>query len=163
MKKNSFLKRRSPLNQDMTLQITSMADIFMILLVFLLKSFSTGISTITPSSGVLLPEANASDEVKEALKLEISPDVILIDGKPVTHLTQFRLERTDVESDGTSRSLNQALIRVKGKREPADAATPPRLLLLADQKTPYSTISTVLASAGNNGFIDFKLVVVEVR
>src|SRR4051794_6283392 len=116
MKRRKFLKKTA-LKEEMTLQITSMADIFTILLVFLLKSFSTSISSITPSNNLVLPEAKGPDEVKEMLKVEISPDTILLDDKPVTTLIQFKFDRSDVESDGTSRSLNAALIKEKTNRE----------------------------------------------
>jgi hypothetical protein len=53
-RRKSFLKRRAP-HEEMSLQITSMADIFMILLVFLLKSLSSGTIQIAPSKGLQLP------------------------------------------------------------------------------------------------------------
>jgi biopolymer transport protein ExbD len=37
------------------------------------------------------------------------------------------------------------------------------LLLLADHHTPYATLRTVMDSAANQGFVRFKLVVVEER
>jgi biopolymer transport protein ExbD len=164
MRKNRSFIKKEPLKEDMQLQITSMADIFTILLVFLLKSFSTGINNVTPANELLRPEARASDQVKEAMKLEISQNVILIDEQPVTTLNNFGLDATDVESDGTLRSLNVAFTREKAKRDPASSdyeAT--KLMILADQRTPYGTLRSVLDSAGHNGFVDFKLVVVEDR
>jgi biopolymer transport protein ExbD len=144
-----------------------MADIFMILLVFLLKSFSMTVTNIAPTSNMILPEAEAKDEVTENLKLEITDNVILLDDQPVTTLEHYKLQRRDMEGDGTSRSLNQALIKERIRR-PASADNPdtsppkdPRLMILADQDTPYQTIRAVLASAGNSGFSDFKLVVVQ--
>jgi biopolymer transport protein ExbD len=158
--------KREPGNEEMVLQITSMADIFTILLVFLLKSFSTGVSNITPAGTVMLPEAQASDEVADVLKVEISPDTILIDEKPVTQLSGFQFDSTDLEADGTSRSFNAALIKVKLERGPASAPeggaedAGPKLMILADQKTPYSTLKAVMTAAGNNGYLDFKFAVV---
>lgn len=177
MGKRRFLKRKAA-NEEMVLQITSMADIFTILLVFLLKSFSTGISTISPTADMVLPEAKAGDEVKESLKLEIASGSILIDDKPITQLLNFKFVATDLEKDGTPRSLNAALIAQRS-RQPAsvkpdasaNSQTAPgvaqatmlgtRLMVLADQKTPYSTLKAVMAAAGNSGFVDLKLVVVE--
>jgi hypothetical protein len=56
----------------MALQITSMADIFTILLVFLLKSYSTGALDIAPSKGMKLPEVQLATGSVEALKVEVS-------------------------------------------------------------------------------------------
>jgi len=87
-KKNKFGKRNHG-SEDMNLQITSMADIFIILLVFLLKSFATSAVTIAPSNGMKLPEANASDSSVDALKVEISQDAVQVEGTPVTNLKEF--------------------------------------------------------------------------
>lgn len=159
-----FLKRPK-MNEDMALQITSMADIFTIILVFLLKSFSTSITTVSPSQDVILPSAVNSDEVVDSMKLEISPTVILIDDKPVTTMKDFRFEASDLERDGTARSLNSTLIRERKKRPDKDAEgnpiDPSQILVMADQKTPYATLKAVLNSASGSGFTEFKLVVVK--
>ncbi|HUP58296.1 MAG TPA: biopolymer transporter ExbD [Bdellovibrionota bacterium] len=168
MRRRRFQKRRQ-LKDEMVLQITSMADILVILLVFLLKSFSTGISNITPAADLMLPEvALSKDEVTEGVKLEISPGAILVDGKPAAQLSGFNFEVTDTESNGTSRSLNTMLISERDRiqmetkveaGQPAPEA--PKILVMADQKTPYRTIKSVMNSAANAGFGDFKLIVVE--
>lgn len=59
-KKNPFLKKKKS-SEEMTIQITSMADIFTIILVFLLKSYSTSAVNITPSNGLKLPTAQAAE------------------------------------------------------------------------------------------------------
>jgi biopolymer transport protein ExbD len=157
----------------MTLQITSMADVFTIILVFILKSSSMGVSNVSVSNGTKLPSAVHSEAMVEKLKLEISPDAVILDGEPVAKLAQLRFEGADLESDGTSRSLNTALIAQRQKRDPAsapgtsgnDAQAPAEhdrmLMLLADERTPYATLRTVMDSAANQGFARFKLVVVE--
>ena len=171
MRANRFLKR-SAMKQDMELQITSMADIFTILLVFLLKSFSTSVTSISPSNEITLPSAKGGDEMVDVLKIEITPTVITLDDKPVTQLQSFRFEQSDIEVNRTSRSLNQSLIKEKKRREqaraissvadPSDGSTDTRkLMVLADEKTPYAILKSVLTSAANVGFIDFKLVVIE--
>lgn len=164
------------MREEMALQITSMADIFTILLVFLLKSFSTGISNITPGNEMTLPVATTKDQVEEALKIEISEGNILVDDKPATTLKGFKPDPGDVESDGTFRSLNTVLEAQKSQRAPASA--PPAgsstqgespeddqqdrpMMILADEKAPYAVIRSVMASAENSGYSQFKLVVVE--
>jgi biopolymer transport protein ExbD len=138
--------RRHGVNEEMTLQITSMADVFTIILVFILKSTSIGATSVSVSAGTKLPVAAKSEELVEKLKVEISPDAVILDGQPVAKLTALRFAADDLEGDGTSRSLNTALIAQKQKRDPAsepkDADGGPgknqMLLLLADHHTPYA-------------------------
>ncbi len=156
-RKKRFGKKDAP-SQDMVLQITSMADIFTILLVFLLKSFSTGVTSLTPATDITLPEVARAEQLQESLKLEISRDAILMDDKRITQLLDFNVSALDQEGDGTPRSLNAALI---GQRQKNTLQKFPKLMILADQDAPYRTIKRVLASATNTGFAEFKLVVVE--
>lgn len=156
-KRRRFGKRHKP-NQDMVLQITSMADIFTILLVFLLKSFSSGASDITPSNNMTLPEGRSLDAATDTIKLEIAQNMITLDDKKIADLNQFQFDPADMESNGLPKSLSAAFTHQRQKDTLAQA---PRIMVLADQSTPYGTLKTVLASASYSGFDGFKLVVVE--
>ncbi len=155
--KNRFIKNKNQ-SEDVSLQITSMADVFTILLVFLLKSFSTDVSKLTPHETLILPAAQKSATLVETLKLEISKNLILLDDKLVTELSKFSFDPIDLESNGTSRSLNTLLIHQR-RKDTLKKTT--QMMILADQQTPFATIKRVLASASANGYENFKLVVVE--
>jgi biopolymer transport protein ExbD len=151
-------KKKNQLNSDMVLQITSMADIFTILLVFLLKSFSTGVTTITPTSVMILPEAKQPSPIEETLKIEISESSISMDDKPILPLTAYLIASDQLDQYGMPKSLNAALTEQRNKDSLQQF---PKMLILADEKTPYATIKRVLASASTSGFVNYKLVVVE--
>lgn len=162
--KSKFMKKRH-LNEEMSLQITSMADIFTILLVFLLKSYATSAVNLTPTQGMLLPEAHAGEAAVEALKVEISRDTIQIEGQPVTKLENFKFESGDLKANGSSFSLSKVLDRERQRqlliaKNNSDVKVDPKIMIVADQRAPYSTIKSVLASAALNGYTDFKLAVV---
>lgn len=181
---NKKFGRRQALPEDMVLQIATMADVFVILLVFLLKTFSTGASSISPTADVTIPVAETQDQISESLKIEISEKVIIVDEKPVVDLNNFRFSKRDLESDGTPRDLNKAFIVERSKKSQEDkkksvvdtlkspqAAESEKglqqtdeankILVIADEKVPYSTLKTVLDAAANNGYQEFKLVVLE--
>lgn len=150
---------------EMELQITSMADIFTILLVFLLKSYSAG-TTIAPSSGLILPNAFAAESPVEALKVEVSEKAISVEGQPVTNLVKFGFDSADMKANGVSTSLSAALEKERQRqlliaKANSDVKVDSRIVVISDQKVPYSTIKTVLASAALNGYTDFKLAVIK--
>lgn len=164
MKKPLFKKRRE--SEEMSLQITSMADIFTILLVFLLKSFATGAVNVTPSSGMLLPEAHAGEASVEALKVEISESAIQVEGKPVLPLNKFQFGSGEVQGNGTSVTLAKALEKERQRqvliaKTNSDVKVDAKIMIVADQRAPYATIKSVLASAAVHGYTDFKLAVVK--
>lgn len=165
MKKNGLIKNRAQ-SEDMSLQITSMADIFTILLVFLLKSFATSAVNITPTKGMLLPEAHAGETSVEALKVEISQEGVLVEGQPAAVLKQFAFEATDLQPNNVSQSLSKALERERQRqlliaKANTDVKVDAKIMVIADQRAPYGTIKSVLASAAVNGYTDFKLAVVK--
>ncbi|HLE00951.1 MAG TPA: biopolymer transporter ExbD [Bdellovibrionota bacterium] len=164
--KKSFLGNRTHLSDEMSLQITSMADIFIIILVFLLKSYSTGAMNLAPTKGMTLPSAKTDDISVEALKVEISETAVQIEGQPIVDLQAFRFDGRDLQSNGSSIKLMKA-IDIHRQRQlliakaNSSVKIDPKIIILADQKAPYTTVKTVLASAALNGYTDFKLAVVK--
>jgi biopolymer transport protein ExbD len=164
--KKSKFKRSSPMNDEMALQITSMADIFMILLVFLLKSYSTALVNVTPTAGMKLPVANAESPELNALKVEISETAVSIEGNPAMTLDGFKVATGDVGTNGVSKTLAEAFEKERKRQlliaqSNSDVKVDPKVIVVADQRAPYSTIKAVLASAAIQGYTDFKLAVVK--
>ncbi len=167
----SFLKRkknrkRAPLSGEMELQITSMADIFTILLVFLLKSFSTGAVNITPGAGMILAQAQAAEAPVEALKVEVSEATVAVEGTPAAPLQHFEFNPGDLESQGNSKALSLVLERERKRQvlisqNNPDVKLDARIVIIADERVPYQTLKVVLASAALQGFTDFKLAVIQ--
>ena len=158
--KKSFLKKRKNAPTDVALQITSMADIFMILLVFLLKNYANSVTTIAPTAHLVLPEVKQSVSViKETLKIEIADSTILIDQKPAVRLQGFQFDPGEDGPGGISPSVLK-ILNDQRKLRP-DPNMESSLIVMADQQTPYSTIKRVVASAASAGFVDLQLIVVQ--
>jgi biopolymer transport protein ExbD len=154
----SFGRKGKKASEELSLQIVSMADIFTIILVFLLKTASSGIISESPNFAAL-PIANGQALAHDTLKVEISKGSVLIDDKNVLWLDNFNLPLTEVQAGGMSQSIYQVLSDQRKHLPNANNAS--ELLILADEDTPYSTLKTVLASAANSGFVDLQLVVVQ--
>ena len=155
---------KKPRGTDMVLQITSMADCFVIILVFLLKSLATGANSVTPSAGLKLPQAEAGEMNDQALTLEISESGVQVDNQPVNALKNFKFASTDLLDNGLSKDLNSALETQRKKQDLIAQANPDvkadsKVLVVADERVPYVTLKSVLAAAAVHGFSDFKLVV----
>jgi biopolymer transport protein ExbD len=163
--RRSFLKKRKQQAEDMPLQITSMADIFTVVLIFLLKSYATGAIEIAPSAGIQLPDAQGNLKSVQALKLEVSDSGVMIDGRAVSKMSAFKLPESDISVEGASRSLMLALEQERAREVKAagPGSTPikadPRIIVIADQRAPYATIKAVLASAATQGYTEVKLAV----
>lgn len=70
-------------DKKVTLNLTSMIDMFTILVVFLLKSYSAEGQLITISDSLELPQSVSTTMVELNLDVVITTEAILIDGDPV--------------------------------------------------------------------------------
>lgn len=93
------------------IQITSMVDMFVILLVFLLKSFSTSPVIISPKQGLRLPESTSPADPVDVLKMVVSTDGIFVEDKKVLSFSNGALAKEDFDSTDPQfvRKLYEAL------------------------------------------------------
>lgn len=151
-----FKKRnKSKPSGDVSLNITAMADIFTVLLVFLLKSYASGAMAITTTAQLDLPTAKNQNEAVEALKIEISPDHLVVEGQPIVDLKDYKFPTDDLLPVGISKKLFENLKSLKEKAEIQDS----RVIILADKGTPYASLKVILTSAAGMGLTDFKMAV----
>lgn len=74
-----------------SLNITSMMDMFTIILLFLLKSYSADGSMLTSSEKLILPNSISTEKPKNVkLQLAVTPDFILLDNKTICETKKIR-------------------------------------------------------------------------
>jgi biopolymer transport protein ExbD len=156
-------KKKKAQNGEMELQITSMADIFTILLVFLLKSYSTSAAQISPS-GMTLPQAVAGQANEDAVKVQISQTGIQVEGEPIMELKDGKF--VTAPASGMVDALGVRLEKERKRQELIAASNPDvklhsRVIIVADEKVPYSTLKAVLLTSATQGFTDSKLAVIQ--
>ena len=69
-------RRKKKLNQGFELQLTSLIDVLVIILVFLLKSYQTSLNTLTTVEGLQMPISANQDEPHDSLQIIITPPMI---------------------------------------------------------------------------------------
>ncbi len=166
-------KRRGFTQGSFDLQITSLADILIIVLVFLLKSYSTDAAQdVTLPKGISIPEVSSASQTDEGLRIEVSSSSVIVDGQIISPLNKAVFHPNDLRNNSqydapTSKSLNIALQRGKagiwerfGKDSEGKKAEP-KVWIIADKQVPFKTIQTVLSSAAVNGYSDFNLAVIK--
>ncbi len=155
-KRRLFQGKNRPRESGMlSLQITSMADIFTILLVFLLKGIASDALAITPSGGVSLPVGvNTTSIADSALTVELSPTGILIE-------KQFVAPFPDFEKAVSARLHSEREKQTLIAKENPDVKADDRVILLSDSSVPFSTLKRVLITLSQNGYSDVKFGVIK--
>lgn len=156
-KRTLFQKKKRIQNPEMTLQITSMADVFTILLVFLLKGVASDAIQITPSNGVSLPSGMHAKNLKEtALQVEITKGGILVEKEKI------------MELEGSFKPLQERLQKerekqkfIAEKNESVKASN--EVILITDKDIPFSTVKQVLKNLSEEGFSEVKLAAIQAQ
>ena len=146
------------------LNITSMTDMFTILLVFLLQTYSTSDVEILPEAGLRLPASTTSTNPVEAIKLTVSKELVKLDKTKIADIKDSAFEAKDIDPNDTNfvmpifNELDKIAKDEKLKDNPA--VKEGRILLQADASLPYSTLRKVMYTASMAGFPQLKLVTV---
>ena len=160
-----YMDRRTP--SSFKIQITSMVDMFVILLVFLLKTYSTSPVNITPKDGLRLPESSSLTDVVDVVKLIVSRDGVFVEDKKVMDLDQGRVPAALIDRNDSSflRGLfDELAARAKLAKNISKMNDSfefdGKVLMQADRDLPYEVLQKIMYTSMMAGYADVKLAVV---
>lgn len=161
-----FMDRRSP--SAFKIQITSMVDMFVILLVFLLKSYSTSPVNISPKEGLSIPESTSNVNPIEVVNLIVSKDAVFVGDEKVVDLKEGRFIASDIDSTDPQfiqkiyKALDQHAEKAKAISEVNEEFVfDGKVLLQADRDIQYNVLKRVMYSSMMAGYADVKLAVAQ--
>lgn len=163
----AFTQKMKKRNEIATgLSLTSMLDILMALLFFLLQNFSAVKSDFSVGKDLTLPSSSALQTPVPALQLVVTRNAILVDNKEVVRFENGDLKKTDLLGDGvTIRELAIELKRLKERSQVQTADDQDswvgNIVMQADKDLPFSVLKKVIYTAGVTDFVMFKLAVLK--
>jgi biopolymer transport protein ExbD len=148
--------RRKPDNsQDIVkIQLTSVIDMMTFLLIFILKSFSTETSIITPSADLQLPYSSSKDSTRPAPMLEVTPRFVLLNGAPAADLSAIR-DSDPLILPELHRQLEKAASLDGGLKKEHE------IIIQCDKSIDFKYLKRVLTTCAKASFMDFSLVVMQ--
>jgi len=152
------------------LNITPMMDMMTIILVFLLKSFTSSASTITFDQNLQVPKSTTQLKQKLAVMVTITKKVILVEGDAVAPINAGKVDPT-VKRDGENGYYITPLVEVlekhaKREKKVADLTGnkfDAQLMIVADQTTPYRLLTEIFYSCGQAGYANYRLLVLKAK
>jgi len=170
------LKKARRAGKGADLNITSMMDMMTIILVFLLKSYSTQDISVAPSEDLELPVSTVQKAPETAVNVVVSKKNIVVDGVPILSLEtvpdpdnpgQSKLQVPEDQRSGQligalEEELSKKADTAKNIGEQSGSAEHEfkgRLLVQCDKKLPFEILRQVMYTAGQAQFSEFKFVV----
>lgn len=151
----------TPARTTFFLNINSMVDMFTILLVFLLQTYSNAEVQLEPISGLRLPQSDSMQNPAMALKMSLTQDELRVGERVVAKLASSRFEGKDTDDKDPQflPALFQELEAIS-KSSQDKHIKEGQMLLQADARLPYDTLRKVLYTASMAGFPQLKLVTI---
>lgn len=160
----NYIERRQP--GTFKIQITSMVDMFVILLVFLLKSYTTSPVNISPSEDLTLPASTSTKDPVDVLKLVVSKAGIFVEDKKVLDLKDGQISAQDVDASDTQfvRALYSELDEHAKKSRTIASVNETiefdgKVIMQADRTIPYEILRKVMYTSMMAGYSDVKIAV----
>lgn len=139
-----------------------MTDMFTILLVFLLQTYSTSDFTIDPEPGVSLPLSSAQTNPTKAFKIALTKTELKVETRTVASLNQGDFVGSDLESSDTNfiKPLFTELEKLTKEHAEDPSVKEGRIIFQADSSLSYNMIRKVMYTASMAGFPKLKMATV---
>lgn len=159
----SHIKKQSKsganLKKDVPLQLTSMIDMFTILVVFLLKSFSVEGEITSISPDLKLPESTEIKKPERSIILAVNKQVITIEGKPIISYGDVLLQKQilikPVKDELDKLANMNKLIAEKNKT----VSFKGDIIIQGDKNIPFCILEKVMYTCGQSEYINMNLAV----
>jgi biopolymer transport protein ExbD len=165
----SKLKRKRGKNKLFELELTSLMDVLVIILFFLIKSYSSDSSKVVLPKNIRVPDSISQSTTEDAVIVQMDTEKnIWMDTQLVTSLTK-KNEKANFDEKHVGKDriipLFEALV---AKRESINnlhlqatdaAAFSGKINLIMDRSLPYQYIKRIMYTATEAGYKEFKFIV----
>jgi biopolymer transport protein ExbD len=162
----AFARRLAEPEDVKDLNITPMMDMMTIILVFLLKSFSSSTLAIPFDDNLQVPSSSTQIKVKEAVSVTITQKVIMVEGDAIAPIKDGKIDAA-LKRDGENGYYITPLVEQLEKyfrkesrvAELTNGEFERQLMVISDATTPYRLLTEVLYSCGQAGYANYRLLV----
>lgn len=130
------------------MMLTSLMDIFIVLVLYLLVNQGTGVE-LDPPENVVLPNSGVDTAPRQSVVIVLSDRDVRVQGQPVVSMAEV------VSSDELEITpIRQAIERIKAEaqRRQDQAGMHTEVTIVADQFVPFKVLKKVMLSSSNAGY-----------
>jgi biopolymer transport protein ExbD len=140
------------------LNLTSLMDVFTILVFFLLANSSSS-EVLTNPKQIKLPDSVVEAKPRETVVILVSPEVVLVQGDPVADTAEVLKSKTDLVPGIADRldQLEQNIIGISTKA----AVAGKEVTILADKTIPFSVLKKIMSTCTGSGYGRISLAVIQ--
>ncbi|MES0326650.1 MAG: biopolymer transporter ExbD [Gammaproteobacteria bacterium] len=159
MKKMSRrMKRMSRTPKVQGMNLTSLMDVFTILVFFLLSSSSSGIVIEVPKQ-IVIPSSVVETEPRETIVIMVTPTAVLVQGEMVVDTREIEKSKKAVvvEIGARLNELKNSVIGASTKK----AYESKEVTILAHETIPFKILKKIMGTCSGMGFENISLAVIQ--
>jgi biopolymer transport protein ExbD len=138
--------------------LTSLMDVFTILVFFLLVNSGTPDTLETPKQ-ISLPESNLETRPRETVVIFVSPEEIVVQGETVATVSDVLASSTQ-DIEGIKERLEVVRQQIIGPNTQVVAGSQ-EITILADRNVPFTVIERVMGTCTRQGYEHISLAVLQ--
>jgi biopolymer transport protein ExbD len=151
--------------ETMNLNLTSMMDMFTIILVFLIFSFSNQDQNLKLDPDLTLPESTAAIEFKWAINVNLTPTELRVEGNTIAELRNGKFAGVKIDKDKKRVTPLFNLLKKFKDIESREKVNPTGdetvISFQADKNTPFEVMDLVMKTSAQAGYPNFRFVVLK--
>jgi biopolymer transport protein ExbD len=154
-KRQKVMSRAKRKGESTGMMLTSLMDIFTVLVLYLLVNQSTGV-TLEPPSWVVLPDSAVDTAPRESIVIALTQKDVLIQGQPVATLAEVEASPVaDIDA------IHKRILEIKDAagKQAEQSGVSTEVTILADRSVPFKVLKKVMTSSANAGYGKISLAV----
>lgn len=156
---HSFVRKPRRRDPTFTLRLTSMIDVFTILLVFLLKSYSAEGQIMSVSKDLSLPVSTSIKTPETSSIIMITEKMILVDGRPLMSVKDA-IESKNLRLENLYKDLRAKRLMSESVSQLTEKmAFTGDITIQGDSKIPFEVLKRVMYTCGQVGYNNMLLAV----
>jgi len=148
---------------EVSLNLTSMMDMFTIILVFLIKNYSTEGQLITPSDYLHLPFSQIQKAPEKGLDVVVSKQVLMVNNEAVAPMAEVVTNNPAIVEQGVIKPLREKLLYYSSQSKKMEVdygiKFSGKVTIQGDKDLPYSELVKVIRTCGLSDYPNLRLVV----
>ncbi len=166
----SYARKLAEPEEIKDLNITPMMDMMTIILVFLLKSFTSSVITVNQDQNLMLAPSSTLHGAKQAIAITVTRRGLMVEGDPVFPINNGKVDPA-LKRDGDNgyyitplvEMLTKVARREKKVADMTGQTFEKELTIIADKNTPYRLLTEILYSCGQAEYANYRLLVLKSR
>ncbi len=154
-------------NKKADISINSLLDVFSVLLVFLLKSYTNSTVTIKPSRDLTVPFSISQVDAEDSTCLTVTLKDIMLDDKPIITLENGKVAERDLSHGGMMIEPLLGSLQEEVQHQRRLEARNPKsafkgiVTVISDRYVPSTVLMQIMYTAGLSEFSKFKFLLVK--